>query len=106
MRKNHIYFTKVSFVFAEIIIKTHVKESVGTMSINDLNNINNARQVHHYIQVNTPQTDKKMDQESNLFDTAPHYDQNYNQGYSLFPGTNEYDDEETAKQKEGMNFFL
>ena len=72
------------------------------MSINDLQNINNIRQTHHYIQVNTPNTRKELTQEQNLFDSSPQY----NQSFLLFPGANEYDNEETAKQKQKNNLFL
>jgi len=72
------------------------------MSINDLQNINNIRQTHHYIQVNTPNTQKELTKEQNLFDSSP----SYNQTFLLFPGSNEYDNEETAKQKQQNNLFL
>lgn len=75
-----------------------------TMSINDLQNINNIRQTSHYIRVNTPQTEKKMTEEQNLFDSSVSY-QNQS-SFLLFPGSNEYDDEETANQKNNNSFFL
>lgn len=72
------------------------------MSINDLHNINNIKQTHHYIQVKTPNTQKELTQEQNLFDSSP----GYNQSFLLFPGTNEYDNEETVKQKQNFNLFI
>lgn len=73
------------------------------MSINDLQNINNIRQTHHYIQVNTPSTDKQLSQEQNFFDM----ESNNKQGeFLLFPGSNQYDDEQSAKNKQNQFFYM
>ena len=74
------------------------------MSINDLQNINNIRQTHHYIQVNSSNTEKKMSQEQSLFDFSS--SNNSGQSFLLFPGGNEYDDEQSAKDKSNFNLFM
>lgn len=77
------------------------------MSINDLQNINNFRQTHQYIQVNSANINKQMSEEQNLFDTTPkkYSNQNTNELF-LFPSSNQYDDEKTAKFKAQDNLFL
>ena len=77
------------------------------MSINDLQNINNFRQTHQYIQVNSANINKQMSEEQNLFDTTPkkYSNQNTNELF-LFPSSNQYDDEQTAKFKAQDNLFL
>lgn len=94
------------------------------MSINDLQNINNFRQTHQYIQVNSANINKQMSEEQNLFDTTPkkYSNQNTNElflfpspneylmqkndEFSIFPAFNQYDDENSAKLKSKTNFFL
>ncbi len=73
------------------------------MSINDIYNINNFNYARVNLQVNGPNTQKKLTQEQNLFDSAPN---NNNPSFLLFPGSNEYDDEDLTKQKNKNNFFL
>ena len=72
------------------------------MSINDLYNIGNIKQSHHYIQVKTPNTQKELTKEQNLFDSSS----GYKQSFLLFPGSNEYDNEETAMKKQQFNLLL
>lgn len=72
------------------------------MSINDLNNIN-FKQIHHYIQVNTPNTEKKAAGNDDLFN----FDTGNNQTFFLSSGSNEYDDEQSLQQKkDNINYFL
>ena len=73
------------------------------MSINDLQNINNFRVTHHYIQVNSANINKQMSQEQNLFDLgAKTSHQNSNEEF-LFEPTNNKD--EFLKNKLDDNLF-
>lgn len=76
------------------------------MSINDLQNINNFRLTHQYIKVQTSNTDKQMSQEQSLFSfNSGDFKQSEGE-FLLFPGSNEYDDEQTVKNKADWNLFL
>lgn len=73
------------------------------MSINDLFNIGGIKQSSHFIQVNNTNTRKELSKEENLFDSST----SSNQSFLLFPGANEYDNEETAnKKQQQFNLFL
>lgn len=77
------------------------------MSINDLQNINNMRQTHHYIRVNSSNINKEMSQEQNLFDmNSKGYSQQNTNEFLLFPSSNTYDDEKTVQEKANNNLFL
>ena len=80
---------------------------MGLMSINDLQNINNMRQTHHYIRVNSSNINKEMSQEQNLFDMSSknYANQNTNE-FLLFPSSNQYDDENTTNLKSINNLFI
>ncbi len=73
------------------------------MSINDLFNIGNISQANHFIQVNNTNTRKELSKEENLFDSST---SSNNQSFLLFPGANEYDNEETANKKQQFNLFM
>ena len=77
------------------------------MSINDLQNINNIRQTHHYIKVNSPNINKEMSQEQSLFDMNPkNYSQQNSNELFLFPGNNTYDNEiETLFKSNGKLYI-
>jgi len=80
---------------------------MGLMSINDLQNINNIRQTHHYIRVNSPNINKEMSQEQSLFDMNPrNYSQQNSNELFLFPGSNSYDDDISSLFKQNGNLYI
>ena len=77
------------------------------MSINDLQNINNIRQTHHYISVNPSTVDKQMSEEQSLFNfNSSNFAENNSNELFLFPGLNAYDDEDASLFKSGNSFYI
>lgn len=79
------------------------------MSINDLQNINNMRQTHHYIKVESTNINKEMSQEQNLFDMSSNGYKNSNNNqneFLLFPSASSYEDDIAEKYKINDNLFL
>ena len=77
------------------------------MSINDLQNINNIRQTHHYINVRSTNVNKEMSEEQSLFDfNSKNYSQQNTNEFFLFPPTNEYDNELETLFKENNRLYI
>ncbi len=76
------------------------------MSINEIYNLSNIYQANRYVNVHSTTAEKQTQTQGGLFQFNTNQQQNQN--LLLMPSSNEYDDEFTAKAKEGslLNFLI